>query len=496
MSPTEEHYDVLVLGAGPGGYAAAIWSAQLGFRTGLVERSELGGVCLNLGCIPSKAMLRGAELLADLEGAAVLGIDLEGLQPNYAAAVARRERVVDHARQGVVNLLKGNGVTVIRGQGRLVGAYTLRVESSDQFRDVAFDQLIIATGSSPARPPIPGGELPGVIDSNGALALRDAPKRVVVIGAGAVGVEWADIWRAFGSEVTILEMLPRIVPTEDPEISRELARAFARKAIACYPNAQVREIRPSGHAATPEAGLPPALEVLATIDGEERTLAADVVLTATGRRPNVGELKLATSGVDWSPKGIPVDGQLRTNVPHIFAIGDVTGLTLLAHAATHQAKIAVEAIAGHDPEPFDPASVPAAIFTDPEIASMGVSEAQAKERDIPIQVARFPFVALGRAGASGEPTGFVKMVADERDGRILGVHIVGAHAGDLIGEASLAIRLGATLRDLAETIHVHPTFSEALLETAWVGLATPLHVPPRRQRRGPSADPAREEARS
>jgi dihydrolipoamide dehydrogenase len=294
----------------------------------------------------------------------------------------------------------------------------------------------------------------------------------VIVGAGAVGVEWAEIWRAFGSEVTIVEMLPQIVPTEEPEIGRELARAFGREGITCLTSAQVREIRSAAD----------GLGVVVAVEGEERVLPADVVLAAVGRRPNVAALGLSAAGVDWNARSIPTDPYMRTNVAHILAIGDATGRSLLAHAATHQGMIAAETIAGHDVAPFDPRLVPGAIFTDPEIASIGLKEADARAQGMPVTVARFPFLASGRAVASGETTGFVKIVADESSGEVLGVHIVGSRAGDLIGEASLAMRLHATVSDLADTIHVHPTFSEALLEAAWVGLGTPLHVPPRQRR--------------
>jgi len=272
-------------------------------------------------------------------------------------------------------------------------------------------------------------------------------------------------------------MLPRIIPTEEAEVSRELARAFDRKGIVCQTSAQVREIRQQA------AGL----EVVAQVGEAESSFLADVVLVAIGRRPNVGGLDLSSAGVEWTDRGIPIDGAMRTNIAHIYAIGDVTGQSLLAHAATHQAMTAVDTILGRPTYPFDPINVPAAIFTVPEVASIGLREAQAQERGVPVVVARFPFAAAGRAAAANETTGFVKILAAEADRKVLGVHIVGGPAGDLIGEASLAIRLGATLDDLASTMHVHPTFSEALLEAAWVGMGTPLHVPPRARRAQPDA---------
>lgn len=469
----DQELDLLVIGAGPGGYAAAIRASQLGLRTALVERSELGGVCLNLGCIPSKAMLRSAEVVTLIRHASEHGISTGEVTWDYRVAAARRDQAVAKLLQGLVNLLRGNNVTVLRGDAQLQGPNTCRIEGTDGSYDVGFRHLIVATGSAPAPIPVEGASLDGVVDSDGALALQDAPRRAVIIGGGAVGVEWADIWRAFGSDVAILEMLPRLVPTEEPEIARELARAFTRKAIVCQTSAQVQAIRQDGE----------ALEVRAIIEGEERGFAADTVLVAVGRRPNVSGLGLEAAGVETGPRGIPVDDRMRTNAPHIFAIGDVTGRSLLAHAATHQGIIAAETIAGRKTQGFDPSAVPAAVFTDPEIASIGIREADAREQKIPITIARFPFAAIGRAEASGETTGFVKIVAREDDHKVLGVHIIGGPAGDLIGEAALGIRLGATLDDFAATIHVHPTFSEVLHEAALVGLGTPLHVPPRRRTR-------------
>jgi dihydrolipoamide dehydrogenase len=487
-------FDVVVVGAGPGGYAAAIRCAQLGLQTALVEREALGGVCLNLGCIPSKAMLRSAEVLGLLHKAEEFGLRAQGVGADYADVVARRDRVVAQLLHGLTNLLRAKGVTVLRGDAQLRDPASIDVRSEEGEEVLQYESLIVATGSRAAPLSVPGADLPGVIDSDGALQLGQPPGRVVVIGAGAVGVEWAEIWRAFGSEVTILEMLPQLVPTEEPEVARELARAFSRKGIVIHVGAQVRQVRPLG----------PGLEVVAAVDGGERAFPADTVLVAVGRRPNVEALNLDAAGVQWDRRGIPTDSHMRTNVPQIYAVGDVRGGFLLAHVATHQGIIAAQAIAGGEgregtpspppsprgrgslapPSPrgrgslaFDETIVPSAIFTDPELASVGLREREATEQGIAVRIGRFPFAASGRAAASGEPVGFVKLVAEESSGRVLGVHIVGHGASDLIGEASLALRMGATLEDLAATIHVHPTFSEALGEAAWAAAGLPLHMP-------------------
>ena len=465
-------FHVVVVGAGPGGYAAAIRCAQLGLRTTLVERDALGGVCLNLGCIPSKAMLRSAEVLGLIRSAAEFGLSVQQIDPTYGAIVDRRDRIVARLRMGLTNLLRANGVAVVRGDGRIIGPHTLSVSANGSAGpELSFDSLIIATGSHSAPLPVPGATLPSVIDSDGALGLREAPRRAVVIGAGAVGVEWAEVWRAFGSEVTIVEMLDQLVPTEDSDVARELERAFARKGIQCLTSTRVQAIQSAGG----------NLEVVIRVDAGERVFPADVVLVAVGRRPNLTGLGVEAAGLPPDPDGIATDGQMRTAVPHVYAVGDVTGRFLLAHVATHQGIIAAQAIAGRDPVPFDEHVVPGAIFTHPEIASVGLRERDARSRGLPVTVGRFPLAASGRAAVSGDTAGFVKIVADEESREVLGVHIVGPGAGDLMGEASLAMRLRATIDDLADTIHVHPTFSEALLEAAWSAAGTPLHVPPLRR---------------
>ena len=463
-------FDVVVVGAGPGGYTAAIRAAQRGLRTGIVEREDLGGVCLNRGCIPSKAMLRSAEVLDLLEHAADYGLHAEGIRADYAAVTARRDRIVAHLLQGVTNLLKGNGVAVFRGDARLLDRHRLMVHSATEEQLVDFDHLIVATGSSSAPLRIPGADFPGVIDSDGALKLQEAPRRTLVIGGGAVGVEWAAIWRAFRSEVTVLEMLPQIIPTEEPEIARELTRAFANQGINTVTGAAVQEIRPTVD----------GLQIMAGVGDETRVFEADVVLVAVGRRPHTDDMGLQEAGVEVDARRIPTDGHGRTNVPHIFAIGDVTGRTLLAHTAAHQGITAAEAIARRQPEPFDDRIVPAAIFTHPEVASVGLREQQAVDGGRTVRTGRFPFAASGRAQASGQASGFVKLVSDADSGEVLGAHIIGPSAGDLIGEISLGMRLHATVDDLAATVHIHPTFSEALHEAAMLAAGTPIHVPPRR----------------
>jgi dihydrolipoamide dehydrogenase len=374
--------------------------------------------------------------------------------------------------KGVTNLLAGNGVEVIRGTATVRDAQTAEVEAADGGQTLAFRNLIVATGSRAASLPIPGADLPGVLDSDGALKLDAAPGRAVVIGGGAVGVEWAEIWSAFGSQVTVLEMLPQLVPTEEPEVARELTRAFTRKGIECVPGGSVQEIRLSRD----------GLAVVASVEGTERTVEADVVLTAVGRRPNVEGLGLEKAAVRYDKRSIPTDTHMRTNVPNIFAVGDVTGRFLLAHVASHQGIIAAETIAGRDGDAFDERIIPAAIFTHPEIASVGLREREASDQGIPVRIGRFPLAASGRAQAAGDTAGFVKLVARQDSGEVLGGHVVGPSAGELVAEVALAMRLHATLDDLAATIHIHPTFSEAVMEAAWAAQGTPIHIPRMRVR--------------
>jgi dihydrolipoamide dehydrogenase len=417
-------------------------------------------------------LLTSAGILHLAERAGDFGIHLGEIRGDYAQAVDRRDRTVDGMHRALITLLRENGVVTRFGTASFVSSRKLRISGNSDVEELEFEHCIVATGSRAVPIPVPGADLPGVIDSDGALGLREAPARVVVIGGGAVGVEWAEIWRAFGSEVTILEALPTLVPTEEPEIGRELARSFTRRGITCHTSARVMEI----------LSTTDGLEVLFTIEDRSLNVGGDLVLVAIGRRPNVAELGLDEAGVATERGAIVSDGYLRTSVPWIYAVGDVTGRSLLAHSATHQGLIAADSILDRQAEPFDPRLVPGAIFTHPEIASVGVREAAAVRDGLSIRVGRFPFAANPRAVTSGDSGGFVKLLADTDTHEILGVSVIGPGAADVIATASLALRLRARLEDLATTIHVHPTWSEALLEATWAALDEPIHVPRRRPR--------------
>ncbi|MFE3254060.1 dihydrolipoyl dehydrogenase [Nocardia sp. NPDC059091] len=482
-------FDLLVIGGGPGGYVAAIRAAQRGLTVALAEKERPGGVCLNWGCIPTKAMLRSAEVFHTIAHAADFGIYADNLRFDYAAVRQRKDGIVKELTDGVAGLLKANGVTVIEGHARFTSPTTVEVveagpspifeggpryaaaPTANAVRTVSAKDVIVATGSIPAVLPIPGADLPGVITSDGAFGLTEVPKRLVVIGGSAVGAEWANLFHEFGSDVTVVEMQDRLVPLEDKEIGTALVRSFTKRGIKVLTGATVTAIAQGGTGLTVTVGGPQAQE-----------LAADVVLVGVGRRPNTAGLGLDVAGIDTDARGfIPVDAQLRTAVEHVYAIGDVTGKALLAHVASHQGLVASDTIAGHDAH-IDYNVIPAATFTHPEIASVGLTEDAAKAAGHDVITAKFPFAALGRAKSFGDQEGFMKIVAGRQHQEVLGVQIIGPSASDLITEGALAISLEATLDELADTIHAHPTLGEIGMEAALVGLGLPVHVAPPRKR--------------
>ena len=489
-------FDLLVIGGGPGGYVAAIRAAQRGLSVGLVEKERPGGVCLNWGCIPTKAMLRSAEVFQTLSSAADFGVYADNVRFDFGVVRQRKDGIVKELTDGVAALLKANGVKVIEGHARFTtkisstGPTTVQVfeagtspifpggpryaaaPTAHSIREISATDVIVATGSVPAQLPLPGANLPGVITSDGAFGLTEVPRRLVVIGGSAVGAEWASLFHTFGSEVTVVEMQDRLVPLEDKEIGAALGRSFGKRGITVLTGSTVSGIAQAPDGLRVAVGGPQACEI-----------DADVVLVGVGRRPNIADLGLDVAGIATDARGfIPVDEQLRTGVEHVYAIGDVTGKALLAHVASHQGLTAADAIAGHDAH-IDYTVIPAATFTHPEIASVGLSEDAARAAGHEIITAKFPFAALGRAKTFGETEGFVKIVAGQRHQEVLGVHIIGPSASDLIAEGALAISLEATLDELADTIHAHPTLGEIGMETALAGLGLPVHIaPPRKPR--------------
>jgi dihydrolipoamide dehydrogenase len=471
--PDPQRFDLLILGGGMS-YVGAIRAAQLGLSVGLVERDRLGGTCLNRGCIPSKALLETADLLHRVtEQGGEFGLaGHDGISLDYPALARRRDAVVDKHVGGVEFLMKKNKVTVLRGNGVLAGPTSVRVsggESGDV--DANADNLILATGSAPRS--LPGLELDGrqIITSDEALTRGDVPGRVTIVGAGAIGVEWASMYRDFGAEVTLVEFADRIVPLEDAEIGKELARIFRKRGIAIHTASTI----------DPETIARSEDEVrfqIATRDGSKRTdVAADVILVAVGRRPLTEDIGLESiSGLTMERGYVTVDEYMRTGVEHLYAIGDIVPGYALAHVASHEAIVAVEHLAGHGPEPIRMDLMPRVTFSRPQIASVGLSEDEARADGREVKTGSFPFRALGKATIIGDIDGFAKLVADADSGLLLGAHIIGPHAGDLLAEPTLARLVEGTAAEIAMSVHAHPTLTEVLAEAAWAVDGAAIHV--------------------
>ncbi len=469
----DDQLDLVVIGAGPGGYVAAIRAAQLGMRATVVERDELGGVCLNRGCIPTKAMLRSADVFTTMQHASDYGVLADNVRLDYASVVKRREKVVKQLTGGVGALLQGNNVPVIKGSARLDGRSVVVTAADGEQQTIAARNIMLATGSVPATPPIPGADGNRVIDSDGALLLDHVPASVLVIGGGAVGSEWANIFHSFGASVTLVEMLPTLLPVEDEDMGKMLARSFSRRGITVHTGAKLLEIL--------DADDGQKVGVIELKDGQQTRVSAEYVMIGIGRRPNTAGLGLESAGVTTDRRGfVEVDDHLRTNVPNIVAIGDLTGKQLLAHLASHQGVVAAENLAGHE-KTMDYRVVPSCTFTHPEVATVGLSEVAARNAGYDVRVGTFPFQASGRAMTYGETEGMVKVVSESKYGELLGMHIIGANASDLIHEAALGIRLEATLDDLADTIHAHPSLAESIHEATLAACGSPIHLPPRRR---------------
>ncbi|MCS6936153.1 MAG: dihydrolipoyl dehydrogenase [Candidatus Bipolaricaulota bacterium] len=459
--------EVLVVGGGPGGYVAAIRAAQLGKDVTLVEKENLGGVCLNVGCIPSKALIYAAYLYKKIQHAEEFGISVKDVQVNLERLQAWKESVVQKLTGGVKQLCEGNGVSVIKGKATFISQKKCLVESEHGTQALEFKDCIIATGSVPMT--IPGLEIDGeiVLDSTGALALKKLPESLIVIGGGYIGLELGMVYAKFGSRVTVVEMLDNLLPGTDPELTRLVVRKAKELKMELYLKSQAKELK---------RGKSGAQLAVQTPDGEKK-LEAEKVLVSIGRKPNTPpDLGLEKLGVRPDAKGfLRTDKQMRTSVPHIYAIGDVAGPPLLAHKASHEGLVAAEAICGHK-SAADWQTVPAVIFTDPEIAYAGLSESEAQQAGYKTITGKFPFAALGRALTLGETDGFIKIIADAETNVVLGVQIVGPEASTMISEAVLAIEMGATLEDLALSIHPHPTLPEGLMEAAEAALGKAIHI--------------------
>jgi len=458
---------IAIIGAGPGGYVAALRARQLGAQVTLIEKEKVGGVCLNWGCVPTKTLLRSAEVLELARTASKFGVQVSGVTLDWPAVLARKDQVVKQLVGGVEVLLKKAGVETIKGEAHFRTPNTLAVKADDSEIEVRADQIIIAAGSSAVKLPIPGLDLPQAIGSDGALALPALPRRLLVIGGGAIGVEFASLFRSCGVEVTLVEVLPRLIPLADADIGAGLAWSLGDKGIKIHTSSKVTKVVPAAGDA-----------VTCHVEGPNGAFQVEVdrVLVAVGRRPNVDGLRLDAVGVRFSPKGIVVDEHMRTSVPGIYAIGDAVGGMMLAHVASHQGIVAAENAAGeHSVMSYK--AVPACIFSAPEAAMVGMSEEQARAAGYQVRVGKFALVNNGKALAAGDTDGFVKIVAEEKHDEILGVHIVGPHASDLILEGTLALNLEATIAELEMTIHPHPTLGESIPEAALAALGRALALP-------------------
>ncbi len=468
-------YDIVVVGTGPGGYETAIRATQLGFKTAVIEKDKLGGICLNIGCIPTKALLKSAELMAYANHLADYGLQLEGsVTPDFPKVIERSRGVADKMNKGIKFLMKKNKIDVIFGHGRLVGKGKIDVQPSENMdgetigetQTIEAKHIIVATGARAREiPPLPlDGQ--NIIDYKQAMLQKTPPKRLVVAGAGAIGVEFAYFYHHMGTEVTLIELLDRIVPIEDKDVSRDLARAFKKYGIKMMTSASVQGVDTSGK----------ALKVKVKTKKGEEEIECDQVLSAVGVVGNIENLGLEDLGVKTDKGAIVIDEFGRTNVAGIYAIGDVAGPPWLAHKASHEGILCIEKIAGHDVRPMNKNNIPGCTYCQPQIASVGYTEEKAKEAGYEVKVGKFPFTASGKATASGHNEGFVKVIYDAKYGEFLGCHIIGHDATELIAEVVTARELETTYHEIIEAMHPHPTLSEAVMEATRAAIGESINI--------------------
>jgi len=463
-------YNVIIVGSGPGGYVAAIRASQLGLKTAIVERESLGGICLNWGCIPTKALLKSADVFHDLENAKNYGLVAENISADLKAVIKRSRDVADGMSKGVQFLMKKNKIDVIMGSGKLARGKKVDVtDNNGKVTSYEADHIILATGArATVLPNIPiDGEK--VIEYRKAMVPDKLPKSLVVIGAGAIGVEFAYFYHALGTKVTVVEFLEQgLVPREDAEVSKELTRQFTKSGIDVLANTSVEKVDVTGKAITVTAK--------SRKTGELSEIKCDLVLSAAGVTSNIENIGLETLGVKTDKGKVVVNEWYQTNVPGIYAIGDITEGPALAHVASAEGIICVEKIAGHHPQPLDYGNMPSCTFCQPEIASVGMTEQQAKEAGHELKIGKFPFSASGKAKAAGHPEGFIKLIFDAKYGEILGAHMIGTGVTDMIAELVLARKLEATGMEIIKTVHPHPTMSEAIMEAAAAAYGEVIHL--------------------
>lgn len=455
-------YDILVVGSGPGGYVAAIRAAQLGKRVGLVERAEAGGVCLNWGCIPTKALLKSAQIYAHCKAAEQYGVEIAAeVRPALDKMVARSRGVAETMNKGVLFLLKKNNIDLITGFGRLTAPGHVDVDGTDY----EADHIVLATGARPREMPFMPVDGKRVITSREALTLNELPETMIVVGSGAIGSEFACFYATLGVKVTVVEYLPRMMPLEDEEVSKTMERAFRKLRATVLTSTTVKGVKIAGDRCEVE------------IEGKKgpETLTADVVLSAVGVQANIEGIGLEELGIAVERGKIAVDEYYRTNVAGVYAIGDIVKGPALAHAASAEAVCCVEAICGLNPSPVDYANIPSCIFTTPEVASVGMTEQEAAEKGMAVKIGRFPFTASGKATAAGDRDGFVKLLFDADD-KLVGAHMVGANVTEMLAEPTLARTLGATAEAIVRTVHAHPTLNEGVAEAAEAALGHAIHL--------------------
>lgn len=462
-----QQFDIAIIGGGPGGYVAALRAAKAGKKIAVIEKGLIGGTCLNRGCIPTKTLLHAAESYRAISEMAAIGITVEKKEIDFGKVQEHKSKVIAQLRGGVEFLLKKNRVTVIAGEASFKSKDTLEVKTKDGIQEVKAKNIIIATGSTPAVLPIPVDEGVKSYTAEELMDIKDLPEDILILGGGAIGIEFATIFNSLGVKVTLVELLDRLIPREDHELSAMLLNKLKKDGINVHVGTKVTKITAG------EGG-----RAMATLEGhsEEEEIATAAVLASVGRKPVIQGLNLEDIGVEMNRGTVIADDLSRTNVDGIYAVGDVTGKNFLAHGAMEAGLIAAEDIIGEQ-RPALRSIMPRCIFSNPEIAAVGMTEVEAKEEGYEIKVGRFPFNANGRALTLGETTGMVKIISEKETGEVLGVHIMGPHASTLIGEACLAMSMEATLEELIYTLHPHPTISEALQESAFVAAGLPLHTP-------------------
>ena len=460
-------YDVIVLGSGPGGYVTAIRASQLGFKTAIVEKENLGGVCLNWGCIPTKALLKSAQVFEYLKHADDYGFKIDKVEKDFSAVVKRSRNVADGMSKGVQFLMKKNKIDVILGYGTLKSGKKIEVkDKDDKTTQYSADHIIIATGARSRELPSLPQDGKKVIGYREALTLKEQPKKMVIVGSGAIGIEFAYFYNAMGTEVTVVEYLPNIVPVEDEEISKQLERSFKKMGVKIKTSSEVTKVDTSGK------GVKATIK---TSKGEE-VIEADIVLSAVGIKTNIENIGLEEVGITTDRDKILVNDFYQTNIPGYYAIGDVTPGQALAHVASAEGILCVEKIAGQNVEALDYGNIPGCTYCSPEIASVGLTEKQAKEKGYDIKVGKFPFSASGKAQASGHSEGFVKVIFDAKYGEWLGCHMIGAGVTDMIAEAVVARKLETTAHEVLKAVHPHPTMSEAVMEAVAAAYGEVIHI--------------------